>query len=32
MNETGIVRDTMPLEVARAVIPIVEQFLHVLRQ
>jgi len=31
MNETGIVRGTMPLEVAHAAVLIVEQFLCVLR-
>ncbi len=31
VNETGIVRDTMPLKVACAAVLIIEQFLCVLR-
>ncbi len=31
VDEAGIMRDTTPLEVARAVILIIEQFLHMLR-
>jgi len=31
MDETGIVRDTTPLEAAHAVVPVIEQFLRMLR-
>jgi len=32
MNEAGVVGDAAPFEVARAVVLIVQQFLHMLRQ
>ena len=32
VNETGVVRDTMPLEAACAAVLVLEQFLHMLRR